>query len=504
MFFVCTAHANNVSLSNVSVANNLAGTGKVIQFDLNWDNSLRTTSTGNYDGVWGFFKFKDLDGKWYPLRFNGSNITIPAGFTHDMGNNGAVTGIGVFIYRNANGFGMSTVTGIKLGIQSYPGTFEVRGFALEMVYIPQGSFWLGDGASNNAYQNSNVGNTPYQVTGQNNITPGTGTGNLYDPETTISTSYANYPNGYNAYWMMKYELSQGGYRDFLNTLTYTQQATRVAVAPNSVAGTNIYALGNYRQHLEIVTPGVNATTPAVFGCDADGDNNYNELSDGEWITVTGVNWTDLAAYLDWSGLRPMSEFEKACRGPLVPVPNEYAWGTDDIANIAYTLTGSNTPSEGISNPSAVFGNSLNINSGINYARGGIFATSISTRISSGAGCYGVMELSGSAEEQVVASSNVAGRSYTGKNGDGLLTALGNANENNWPGVNGATTNTVAPGIYNGGDGVTSDGGSRDRGGYLFSTIDNLKVSHRLGIGTGTAIITVKSPRNGIRGVREAN
>jgi formylglycine-generating enzyme required for sulfatase activity len=374
------------------------------------------------------------------------------------------------------------------------------------VYIPQGPFWLGDGASEDAYQNSNVGNTPYQVTGSNNIIPGTGIGNLYDPETTITTSYTDYPNGYSAYWMMKYELSQGGYRDFLNTLTYTQQATRVAVAPNSVAGTNIYAVGNYRQYLEVATPGVNAIIPAVFGCDADGDNNYNESSDGEWVTVTGVNWTDLAAYLDWCGLRPMTEFEfeKACRGPLTPVPNEYAWGTDDIASIAYTLTGAGTASEAISNPSAVFGNSININSAINYARGGIFATAISTRVSSGAGCYGVMELSGNAEEQVVASSNVAGRSYTGKNGDGLLTALGNANENNWPGVNGATTNAVAPGIYNGGDGVTSDGGSRDRGGDHSSSTDNLRVSHRFGIGAGTTIITFKSPSKGIRGVRDAN
>jgi hypothetical protein len=37
----------------------------------------------------------------------------------------------------------------------------------------------------------------------------------------------------------------------------------------------------------------------------------------------------MAAFADWSGLRPMSEleYEKACRGYNTPaVPNEYAWG----------------------------------------------------------------------------------------------------------------------------------------------------------------------------------
>ena len=43
-----------------------------------------------------------------------------------------------------------------------------------------------------------------------------------------------------------------------------------------------------------------------------------------------LSWADVAAYLDWSGLRPMTEleFEKACRGPNAPVAGEYAWGSN--------------------------------------------------------------------------------------------------------------------------------------------------------------------------------
>ena len=52
-----------------------------------------------------------------------------------------------------------------------------------------------------------------------------------------------------------------------------------------------------------------------------------------------MTWTDLLAYLDWSCLRPMTEFEyeKICRGPVYPVANEYAWG-----NQTYTLADANT------------------------------------------------------------------------------------------------------------------------------------------------------------------
>ncbi|HQV62229.1 MAG TPA: hypothetical protein PLG08_15720, partial [Chitinophagaceae bacterium] len=65
------ASANNVQLTNISVTNNGTNTGKIIEFDLTWENSWRTASTGNWDGVWVFFKFKDNDGTWYPLHFTG-------------------------------------------------------------------------------------------------------------------------------------------------------------------------------------------------------------------------------------------------------------------------------------------------------------------------------------------------------------------------------------------------------------------------------------------------
>lgn len=526
LFMAVAAKANNVQLSNISVSNNAANTGKIIEFDLSWENSWRTASTNNWDGVWVFFKFKDNDGRWYPLRFTGTNNNMPTGFTHDMGNNVGVTGVGMFIYRSANGAGTATAIDVRAGIQSMPGTFEVRGFAIEMVYIPQGSFWIGDGSiGNRAYQSGRTGNNPFQVTGNGNtIIHGTGTGMLYDTINPALTGnlLTGFPTGYSAFWIMKYELSGGAYRDFLNTLSYAQQRNRIYYTPNSATGTWLMdsAWVNFRRvNLEIATPGIAPVsgglgTPAVIGCDFDNDNIYNETTDGEWITYNLTNWGDCAAYLDWAGLRPMTEmeYEKACRGPLSPVVEEYAWGNADRATQQYTLTNAGMNNESVSNPSSAFGNFMDVftTNGIATApaRGGIFATAISTRISSGAGYYGALELSGNVEELTITTANVAGRSFTGKHGDGLLTSVGNANENYWPGVNGTTGTSVSPGLYDGGQGVRSAGGIIERGGsfemnYTVAQISNRFFTPNSGV-SEYENWSHPSVYMGIRGVRDAN
>ena len=139
------------------------------------------------------------------------------------------------------------------------------------------------------------------MTSEAAINVGTTTGYLYY---ATGTNYgdasgpipAAYPKGYGGFYCMKYEISQGEYADFLSTLTATQVS-------------DLYAsVTTYRYSITGSTGSYSATYP-YLAC------NY-------------LNWQDLAAYLDWTGLRPMTEleFEKACRGPLIPVANEYAWG----------------------------------------------------------------------------------------------------------------------------------------------------------------------------------
>lgn len=525
LFSGVVVRANNVQISNVSVTNNLANTGKIIQFDLSWENGWRTTSTGNLDGVWVFFKFKDSDGTWRHLNFTGTNITMPSGAGFDMGNNAGLTGVGMFVYRSQNGFGNTVFNGIRAGIQSYPGTFDVRGFAIEMVYIPQGSFYLGDGNTSANYFSDSAAGTPYQVTGLGStIQIGTATGSLYDGQLQVpfTGNLSNFPTGYEAFWIMKYEVSQGAYRDFLNTLTKQQQESRFHVDIASAANSPIMSFNqSLHDNYLVVDTAAGTMKPAVVRCGS------NDTASYEWKPALILSWPDVAAYLDWSGLRPFTEleYEKACRGPLSPQLGEYAWGNNTLNTwaipnsngtgtvIALQMADRGEINERATNVSAAVGNgtygSAPYTGGftpgyINLIRGGGFATAFSTRTSSGASYYGVMELSGNAEEPVITTRNAAGRSFTGRHGDGILTIQGNANENNWPGVNGNTGRDNPPGLYNSGSGVTSDGGITVRGGSHLGGTVQMRASYRdnySGAGTATAAYRYEL---GIRGVRNVN
>lgn len=54
----------------------------------------------------------------------------------------------------------------------------------------------------------------------------------------------------------------------------------------------------------------------------------NEPDDGAWVSANDLSWMDGAVLADWAALRPFTEleFEKAARGPVVPVADEFAWG----------------------------------------------------------------------------------------------------------------------------------------------------------------------------------
>jgi formylglycine-generating enzyme required for sulfatase activity len=510
--------ANNITLTNISVLNNAGNTGKIIEFDLSWENSWRVASTNNYDGAWVFFKFKDNDGRWKHLNFTGTDYTMPVGTTYTIGNSPGTTGVGLFIYRSGLGAGTFTALNIRAGIQSYPGVFDVKGFAIEMVYIPQGNFYAGDGtytgsgAPANTYHDGASANA-YLVTG-NSITMGTSAGQLNQPGGLTGSlgGASGYPVGYSGFWMMKYELSQGAFRDFLNTLTFSQQENHMEVSPGLSTGTKI--LTPVDMALEIATPGVDPSTPAIIGCDASANNIFDESTDGEWKVLANIIWSDAAAYLDWAGLRPMTEleYEKACRGPLPPVAHEYAWGTTTVASIAYTLVNHNQANSSIANMSSTEGNAnLEINlvtQNIKFYRGGIFASPGSTRISAGAGYYGVMELTGNVLEMTVASNNLAGTSFTGINGDGSLDTVGHADENYWPGINGNTSNNTANGVYGGTTGVTTGAGVIVRGGSWLAgagssgtELYTAEVSHRTTTGAAAGFYNLRNNIWGIRGVR---
>jgi hypothetical protein len=238
----------------------------------------------------------------------------------------------------------------------------------------------------------------------------------------------------------------------------------------------------------------------VYACNRNGNNVFNESTDGEWDACSMLNWTDLAAFLDWSGLAPMSEiqFERMGRGSSSAGGNpailgEYAWGDATITNGNYTLSGEGSANELATNASTTQGNAIY---GLNAStaspvRNGIFATSTSNRRTSGASYYGVMELSGNLNEYAIAFGNEAGRSckYV-PNGDGILSDLGNAKLNSggagfWPGMEG----NLSIGLANKCTGtceVTGSAGIRLRGGGNTDAVTLLSISDRSQAFTPTA------------------
>jgi formylglycine-generating enzyme required for sulfatase activity len=524
--FAFYAAANNVVISNVSIINNGAGNIQV-KFDLSWENSWRVNvGPNNYDGVWVFFKYKNAADNWVHMTMTGSNNVIPVGVdvyqTNDFLKTGAV------IYREANGIGNMNVVNIRLGVLStLPYDVDIKGFAVEMVYIPappiRPFFGDGDGVTeslNALHYTDNTATTSSVIPMKVDL-------NGFDDEelegVTNSTGIYIYSNDtiqltvplgtldpfptMKALWCMKYEINQAGYRDFLNTLSYTQQAARTSITPNSVIGTGaLTTAGLSRNFIEIKTPGVAFTTPAVYGCDASSNNVYDENGDGEWIACGFITWPDAAAWLDWSGLAPMSElqFEKICRGASSAGPNpavlgEYAWGSADIFGSVYTLTGSATPSELASNASPSLGNApYSLTSAGGPLRSGVFATATSNRQVSGASFYGVMELSGNLSEYCITLGNVAGRSceYV-PNGNGNINASGNAQlsvggAGFWPGMEG-NTNATAANTCAGTCEVTGSAGMMMRGGGFDDPATELSIAER-GAFTPTARVGSRGGR----------
>ena len=409
---------------------------------------------------------------WEHARLNNTGHTAPAGSTIDAGLLTPGTAfdattnpaLGVFMYRDAQGLGNNTFNNTQLrwnyganGLNDNM-VINLQVYAVEMVYVSGGvDFNVGGGGGNSIQFTSTTINTGIATTAPS------GTGSLggqaggYPTGQTAPTS-ASWPNGYNAFYCMKYEASQGQYRDFLNSLTYAQQVNRTAVVPTSVAGTGALSSTNAnRNSIDIQTPG-NATTllPAVYGCNLNGNTTYNEAADGEWIACNFLSYMDACAYMDWAGLRPMTEleFEKACRGNQPAVSGEYAWGTNTVHAASYAaLTNPGTDNELPNAPSTTNGNAAYVTTtsvtGIQGPlRVGIFATASSTRVTSGATYYGIMEMTGNVTEIGVNISTVDGRNYTGVHGDGGLSLNGHANATLWPGLtSGEVTAATGTGYY---------------------------------------------------------
>ena len=301
---------------------------------------------------------------------------------------------------------------------------------------------------------------PLLIANENELNIGQNPGNLWGNRSSGKERIGSpgslgdkYPKGYAAIYCMKYEMTQNQYVDFLNNLSRLQQDGRTAtsLSQGTTSITGIYVMNGsasvlYRNGIRCDAT-ISANDAITFYCDLDGDGIGDEENDGQSLAVNYLSWYDHTAYLDWSGLRPMTEleYEKLCRGPMPSVPNELAWGTSQHRGTpVYTLSNSGQVIENVTNyeTGQGIGNLVSVNtSNFGPFRVGLFAAHASNtgRVSSGASYYGIMELTGNQWEYPVVVSLPEGRQYEGQHGDGTLSVTGFANAEKWPSTQSGST-----------------------------------------------------------------
>lgn len=255
-----------------------------------------------------------------------------------------------------------------------------------------------------------------------------------------------YPNGFEGFYAMKYELSQEQYVRFLNKLTADQQKARTREDLDQlpegayVFGTNTEK-PEYRNGIVI---GARSNGVCIFACNLtqEGEGKVSQEDDGQTVACNYVSVNDMLAYADWSGLRPLSEmeYEKMGRRPYPQAPDLKGWAGGDMASAVFPTseTFASGTTAGAENERLDEGN---VNAGGNISgpvRVGSYASKATVPVEAGASYWGLMDLSGNLAEYYY-SVGSTGRNfrenYTGASqGNGGLTDAGEADVSTsyWP------------------------------------------------------------------------
>ncbi|PHN00840.1 formylglycine-generating enzyme family protein [Flavilitoribacter nigricans] len=372
-------------------------------FDLRWKNAWNNDR--NHDAVWVFVKLDGYYNNHVKLKPAGHRVLVnrlPG--TTEPRIEVAADSLGILIYPSGNYRGDVDLKLELLLDQGRPfngrrlqGNFQVYG--LEMVYIPAGGFTLGSpddpAREKAAFYRSDAAGEPdglFEIRSEAAIPVGPNAGELYywsenalyngDQQGPIPEAF---PKGFRAFYIMKYELTQGQYAAFLNHLPDTWTYVR-----SPLGGRDYY---EHRGGIRLI------------------DGKY--VADNPKRPMNYVSFTDGLAYTDWAALRPLTEleYEKAVRGPAQPIPGEFVWGTNNYDQLERYVT-----------PDAelVLANGHS-ESELTDANRPVF----------GASYYWVMDLSGSVWEKVITVGNPVGRQFVGSHGDGNL-SFGHATNADWP------------------------------------------------------------------------
>lgn len=281
---------NNVGVHDVAVSSP-TGLSAAITFQLyaNDVSSQATTGGGGFNTAqWLFVKFSTqagADGSW-------RHATISTGTTASFWNSALTVPAdrrGAFVDNSTSqSFWNSTVTlrwnYAEDGVAG-PADAQVKVFAISMINVHGGSFVYDAGGIGGAAANNYGGGGEIQIN---------------TAADTPSGAALGWPNGYNSFYLMRYELTQGQYADFLNSVH------------SSTADARHYSgVGNGH------SISFNAGNP--YGSRYAAADRYTAKN--------FLSTADLWSWLSWAGLRPPTEmeFEKAARD-RAPDSRVYPWG----------------------------------------------------------------------------------------------------------------------------------------------------------------------------------
>lgn len=406
LFVSIFCNATDVAVTYVESVRGLKNDPYAINFTITWKNSWHNDR--NRDASWVFFKLDQGNGSRHQFLKEGTAKMLWKGSEAmpDAKIDVAEDGSGLFVYPGSKYRGDITY---HITVQrdtaktDYRRRFErIEAIAIEMVYIPEGGFTLGDPLEEARrygafYQSDEEGNFDglYKINSADQEIPvGPNKGNLYyqsrekiyqgDQQGPIPASF---PKGYSSFYIMKYEVTQGLYARFLNLIGKTAATVRVN-----------FGSPDYKEH--------GGTIKLKKGKYEAGAPNRRNVY---------FHWDDMMAFTDWAALRPYTEFEftKACRGPLKPKLKEYPWNTsslDQMANRIDPVTQEQVILNGMTEADLTEEN----------------------REVFGASYYWVMNLAGSMWEKVITVGDETGRSFTGVHGDGSISYYGYADVSDWP------------------------------------------------------------------------
>lgn len=500
------ASANNLRIENFNVSQiNTDANQIVYQCDISWDNSWNNST--NHDAIWVFVKFSVDGGKqWFHASMSTTGMN-PIGFKADGAFDVYVPNDekGFFIKRSDFGQGTSLAKNVEFvwdyqqdglsDAEASAASTVNKIFGIEMVYIPEGAFYAGDGQSSSDYRfvQGSADNDPWYINSEKAITTTQAASNgFYYQSAGLTGENASgdvflipdsFPKGYQAFYMMKYELTELQWVDFFNTLSASAKINRDITSTFEGGKKSDLIVDRNTISWDHIQMNSIATTQRPYR------------------PVTYISWPDLTAYADWAALRPATEleFEKSARGSdIVPNKDEYAWGKTTYNQAEASEIYPDADEDG---QEQLFDGAANINrNNLGWASGdgriggsavgqrgplrvGIFAESSTNRTTSGAGYYGNMELSGNLAEMIVTVGRSEGRRFLGSHGDGQLSTN--------PGYEGFATNLDWPGINPTNDeyGVTGTIGSGFRGGDFASS--NLRLFQ-----ISTRTLATKDPDSG--------